>query len=134
MNRLRIILRDNHTLHEMMIGIVAVNAILAIIALFISDRKPALTAVAIGTLTAIIYTIHMAVTVDDALCLDEKGAAAEFRKNMLIRYAFVCVVVAVSFYTKVAHPIFLVLSVITIKAGAYLQPSAHKLIRRRKDN
>ena len=134
MNRLRIILRENHTLHEMMIGIVAVNAVLAIIALYVSNRKTALVAVAIGMMTAIVYTIHMAVTVDDALCLDEKGAAAEFRKNMLIRYMFVCVVVAVSIYTKVAHPIFLVLSVITIKAGAYLQPSVHRIIRRRKDN
>ena len=89
MNRLRIILRDNHTLHEMMIGIAAANAVLAIIALFVGDRKPALSAVAIGMVTAIIYTIHMAVTVDDALCLDEKGAAAELRKNMLIRYLFV---------------------------------------------
>ena len=134
MNRLRIILRENHTLHEMMIGIIAVNIVLAVIAFFVSDRRAALIAVAIGMLTALIYTIHMAVTVDDALCLDEKGAAAELRKNMLIRYMFVCVVVAVSIYTKVAHPIFLVLSVITIKAGAYLQPSVHRIIRRRKDN
>ena len=134
MNRLRIILRENHTLHEMMIGIIAVNAVLAVIAFFVSDRKTALTAVAIGMLTALIYTIHMAVTVDDALCLDEKGAAAELRKNMLIRYAFVCVVVAVSVYTKAAHPIFLVLSVITIKAGAYLQPFVHKLLCGREDN
>ncbi|MBO4267627.1 MAG: ATP synthase subunit I [Lachnospiraceae bacterium] len=134
MNRLRIILRENHTLHEMMTGIAAANAVLAIIALLVDNRRAALTAVAIGTITAIVYTIHMAVTVDDALCLDEKGAAAQLRKNMLIRYLFVCVVVAVSLYTKVADPVFMVISVITIKAGAYLQPFVHRIFSRRKDN
>ena len=134
MNRLRIILRENHTLHEMMTGIAAANAVIAIIALLVDNRRAALTAVAIGTITAIVYTIHMAVTVDDALCLDEKGAAAQLRKNMLIRYLFVCVVVAASLYTKVADPVFMVISVITIKAGAYLQPFVHRIFSRRKDN
>ncbi len=133
MNRLKIILRDNHTLHEMMIGIVIVNIPLAIIALFVSDRQAALCGVAAGVGTALIYVIHMAVTMDDALCLDEKGAASSMRKHMIIRYVFVCAVVAAGTYFKKTHPVFLVLSIITIKAGAYLQPTVHRFIGRRWD-
>ncbi len=133
MNRLKIILRDNHTLHEMMIGIAGVNIILAIIALFVSDTKKALLGVAIGAATALFYVIHMAVTVDDALCLDEKGAASQMRKHMIIRYVIVCVVVALSTYFKTVNPIFLIFSIITIKAGAYLQPTVHKFFGRRWD-
>ncbi len=133
MNRLKIILRDNHTLHEMLLGIVLINIVPAVIALFVSDTKRALLGVAIGAATAMVYTIHMAVTVDDALCLDEKGAASVMRRQMIIRYLFVCVVVALCSYFGITHPVFLIISVITIKAGAYLQPTIHKFLCRRYD-
>ena len=131
MKRLMIILKENQTLHEMMIGIVFANVILAVIAYFMNDRASALYGVLIGSVTAVIFVIHMAVTIDDALCLDEKGATVQFRKNMIIRYVFVCIVVSVAAILKVADPIFLVLSVITIKAGAYLQPCVHRIFNRR---
>ncbi len=134
MKRLKIILRDNHTLHEMMIGIACVNIGLAIIAIFVSDTRKALCGVAIGAATAIYYVIHMAVNLDDALCLDEKGAASQMRKHMIIRYVVVCAVVAISTYFKTVNPVFLILSIITIKAGAYLQPTIHKFFGRRWDN
>lgn len=134
MNRLKIILKEDHTLHEVMIGIIAANVVLALIALLVNDKRHALYAVAIGCMSALIYVIHMAVTVDDALCLDGKGAAAQMRKNMVIRYLFVCVVFGLSVYYKAADPIFLTISLITIKAGAYLQPVIHRHLGRRKDN
>ncbi len=133
MNRLKIILKENHTLHDMMIGILAVNIALAIIALFVSNREKALYAVLIGTVTAIIYVIHMAVSIDDAMCLDEEGAVSQTRIRMLVRYAFVGVVAGVSLYFNIADPIFLTISIITIKAGSYLQPVVHKLFNRRWD-
>lgn len=133
MNRLKLILKENHTLHEMMLGIIAANAVLAIIAVFVSDRNKALIAVLIGTLTALVFVTHMAVTVDDALCLDEKGAVSQMRTQMLVRYVIVAVIVGLSLYFRIADPVFLTVSVLTIKAGAYLQPSVHKLINRRWD-
>ncbi len=129
MKRLAIILKENHTLHEMIIGIVAANILPALATLFVGDRRSAITAVLIGCVTAIIYVIHMAVTIDDALCLDERGAVSSVRKNMVVRYVFVAVVAAVSLYYKIADPVFLVISLITIKAGAYLQPTIHKIMK-----
>ena len=134
MNRLKIILKEDHTLHELMIGITAVNLILAGVALFVNDTRKALYAVLIGYVCALVYVTHMAVTIDDALCLNEKDAVFQTRKQMVIRYMFVCAVVGVSMYFAAADPVFLVLSVISVKAGAYIQPLVHKVLNRRTDN
>ena len=131
MKRLVIILKENQTLHEMMIGITAVNIIPAVIALFTKNTGQALWGVFIGFAVAILFVVHMAVTVDDALCLDEKGAVSQMRKQMIIRYVCVCIVVALCAYYKIADPVFLVISILTIKAGAYLQPTVHRLLNRR---
>ena len=130
MNRIKIILKEDRTLHEMLLGIVAVNIILAVVAMFVPNRKQALYAVLIGTVTAAVYVIHMAVTMDDAMNLDEKSAVVQVRKQMAVRYLIVCVVAGTSLYFRIADPIFLVISVITIKAGAYLQPTIHKILKR----
>ncbi len=134
MKRLLIILSKDHTLHEMMIGITMANIVLAIIALFVPDRRHALYAVAVGLAISLLYVIDMAVTLDDALNLDEKSAVSEVRKHMVIRYVLTGVAVGAVLYFHIADPVFLVLSVITIKAGAYLQPFVHKLLGRRDSN
>ena len=115
----------------MMIGIAVINIILAVIALLTKNKSFALLGVFIGFAVAILFVIHMAVTVDDALCLDEKGAVSQMRKQMIIRYVCVCAVVALCAYYRIADPIFLVISILTIKAGAYLQPTVHRLLNRR---
>ena len=134
MKRLLIILSKDHTLHEMMIGITMANIVLVIIALFVPDRRHALYAVAVGLAISLLYVIHMAVTLDDALNLDEKSAVSEVRKHMVIIYVLTGVAVGAVLYFHIADPVFLVLSVITIKAGAYLQPFVHKLLGRRDSN
>lgn len=133
MNRLKIILKEDHTLHEMMIGIIAANVIIAAFSFLAADQRKALYAIAVGLVTDLLYVIHMAVTIDDAMCLDEKGAAVSMRKHMIIRYVFVCAVVASVIYFKIADPVFLVISIIMIKAGPYLQPLVHRSLNRRKD-
>ena len=134
MNRLRIILTENETLHEMLLGIGFCNLLLLLIGLIVcTDKRSAALGVLIGFLVACFYAIHMAVTIDDALCLDERGAAAVLRKNMLIRYAVVCLVVAAIGYFRFANPILCIFSCLTIKPGAYMQPFVHSKILKRSD-
>lgn len=131
MNRVKIILKENRTLHEMLIGLVLSNLVILLIGLIVtSDRLQALLGVLIGFWVAVLYTVHMAVTLDDALCLDEKGAASQLRKHMLIRYGFVCVIIAVVSYFGIGNPVLCIISVLTVKLGAYLQPIVHKLFTR----
>lgn len=135
MNRLRIILRENKTLHEMLIGVLAANILILLIGLVACDDKlMAAIGVAEGAAVAVFYCIHMAVTIDDALCLDERGAASVMRKNMLIRYMVVCVVVAVVCYTEYGNPVLCIFSCLTVKLGAYLQPVIHRILNRSTNN
>lgn len=134
MNRLRIILKENDTLKEMFLGIIFSNLVLLLIAVIVSNNKLiALLGVIEGMVIAIIYSVHMAVTIDDALNLDEKGAMAQMRKSMLVRYFGVCILVGLICYFRIGDPIFCILSCLTIKLGAYLQPTVHKFINRSKD-
>ena len=134
MKRLRIILQENKTLHEMLIGVLTANLVILLIGLIAcTDRPMAALGVAEGAAVAVFYCIHMAVTIDDALCLDERGAASVMRKNMLIRYMVVCVVVAVVCYTEYGNPVLCIFSCLTVKLGAYLQPVVHKILNRSED-
>lgn len=130
MNRIRIILIENHTLHEMLIGIVLSNFFLALIGVILSeDKMKALIGVCCGMVIACIYVIYMAVSIDDALCLDEKGAAASMRKHMLIRYALVFVLAGCVCYFQIGSPVLCILGILTVKLGAYMQPGIHKIIK-----
>lgn len=134
MNRIRLILTENRTLHEMLIGILVSNFVIALIGVIVSSQKvQALLGVLFGMMIACFYVIHMAVTLDDALCLDEKGASTEIRKNMLIRYFVTFVVAGCVCYFKWGNPVLCILSILTIKTGAYLQPVIHKLINGGED-
>lgn len=135
MNRLRIILSSNRTLHEMLIGVALSNIVILLIGLIAcQDKIKAIIGVVAGCAVAVVYLVHMAVTIDDALCLDEKGAAAQMRKNMMIRYLIVCVIVGGVCYFEIANPVLCVLSCLTVKTGAYMQPIIHnKLFRSEVD-
>lgn len=130
MNRIRIILTENHTLHEMLIGVLLSNVILAVVGVLVTDDKPkALIGVLCGMVIACFYVIHMAVTLDDALCLSEKEAASQLRKHMLIRYLFVLVTAGCVCYFGIGNPVLCILSILTVKTGAYFQPLIHKIIK-----
>lgn len=134
MNRVRIILRENKTLHEMLLGLTLSNLVILIIGLIIaSDKFFATLGVLEGYLVAVFYVIHMAVTLDDTMCLDEKGAVSQMRKHMMIRYALVCIVVAVVSQFKLGNPILCILSILTVKLGAYLQPLVHRILTRSEE-
>lgn len=131
MNRLKIILATNKTLHEMLVGVLLSNIVILIVSLILFDDKiKVLIGVLAGCLVAVFYCTHMAVTIDDAMCLDEKGAMAQMRKHMIIRYIVVCVVVGTLCYFELANPVCCVLSCLTVKLGAYLQPVVHNKIFR----
>ena len=130
MNRIRIILSGDHTLHELLLGIAAGNVVLTVISGIVAEDKiKALLGIFVGMLLACFYIIHMAITMDDALCLDEKGAASELRKHMLIRYMVVFIVTTAVCYFKLVNPVTCILGILTVKIGVYLQPLMHKLIK-----
>lgn len=134
MNRIRIILRENTTLWEMLIGVAVSDLLLLIGALiFTDDKLMSSLGVIEGMILACYYCIHMAVAIDDALCLDEKGATAQMQKHMIIRYVVVCVTVALVAILHIGDPIFCVVACLFVKIGAYMQPFVHKILHRSEE-
>lgn len=123
------VIRENRTLKEMILGIVVSGALVALACAFLS--KNVLTDIIgllLGIAGAVFMVIHMAVTIEDAVLLGEKGAIAYTRKMTYIRYAVVCVIVIVVGITKIGSPVMCVIGVMLLKAGAYLQPLAHRIL------
>ena len=134
MNRVKIILRENRTLHEMLVGLLLSDIVILIIGLVFAKAKGlAFLGVLEGFLVACFYVIHMAVTLDDTMCLDEKGAMSQMRKHMMIRYAIVCIVVALVSHFGLGNPILCIFSILTVKLGAYLQPVVHRKLTRSEE-
>ena len=82
----------------------------------------------IGILLAGFLAWHMWKTIDEALDMGEAGAQKIMRKQSMIRYIVIIVVLAVLMCTEAANPLAAFLGVMTLKVAAYLQPVTHKAI------
>jgi len=121
-------LRNNRTLREMLIGIVASGIVVAVFCLvFAKNVLFNITGLGLGMIGAFFMAIHIACTLEDVVILDEKGAVSYMRKMTYIRYAVVCVLVVLVGVLKIGSPVMCVIGVMLLKAGAYLQPITHKI-------
>ena len=124
------ILRENKTLRELLAAIVFCGALTAgIIAIFASSRVYYLLGLLIGVIGAVFMACHIAYSLEDAVMLNEKDAAAYTRKMTFIRYFVVCALVILTGVTDFASPVTCIIGVLLLKAGAYLQPTVHKLLK-----
>lgn len=123
-----ITLRENKTLHELLVGIGVVFAIIAVLlAVFAADRTYYLIGLLLGMLGAVFMAWHMAYSIEDAVMLNENDAAAYTRKMTLIRYFVACAVVVLVGVFDIGSPITCVVGILLLKPGAYLQPLVHRI-------
>ena len=122
------VIRNNKTLREMLVGITIVGITAEVLCLLFSkDVLFNCIGLAIGIAGAFFMVIHMAITIEDAVLLDEKGAIAYSRKMTCIRYAVICALVVATGVLKLGSPVMCVIGVLMLKFGAYLQPFVHRL-------
>ena len=124
-----ITLRENKTLQEMLAGIGAAG-ILAVILCLIFSKDPLylITGLLAGILGAAFMAVHMAYTIEDAVMLSEKDAAAYSRKMTFIRYGIACILVVGIGVSDIGHPVMTVIGLLLLKAGAYMQPLVHIIL------
>ncbi len=122
------ILKENETLQELIMGILAYGILVQVIlAAFFPLRIFRAVGLWTGLLCAAAMAVHMAWCLEKIVTLDEKGATAYVRKTTLLRYLGVCVVLSVIALTKTGDPVSFVLGALGLKIGAYLQPLTHKI-------
>lgn len=79
-----------------------------------------------GGLMACILAIHMWKALNKAFLCDEKTAVKIMSGGYLIRYVLTAAYLVFLFYTGVGYVLAGFLGVMSLKAGAYLQPLIHK--------
>jgi NADH:ubiquinone oxidoreductase subunit 2 (subunit N) len=115
--------RINTALPGLLCGIILFGIICQIIGLFFVDDKANYSiGLWIGVLTAIFMAFHMAVCLNKAVELGEKGAQTSATRNNIIRYLVVVIVLGVLMMTNIGNPLSAFLGVMGLKFAAYLQP------------
>lgn len=122
------LLKDNKTLLELIIGIIAYNLVIQIVlAIFFEQKLYCAIGLWSGALTASLMAIHMAYCLEKTLSLDEKGAGGFSKRMTIVRYIGVCVILALIGVFKLGNPLCFVFGALGLKFGAYLQPLTHRL-------
>ena len=130
-SKIRTMFRENETLREMIPGMLAYGLLIQIIvAVFFPLRLYRAIGLWAGILCGVAMAVHMAFCLEKIVMLDEKGATAYARKTTLLRYGCVCLVLILIAFLKVGDPVTMVLGILGLKIGAYLQPVVHSIIRK----
>lgn len=117
------------TLKELFIGIVTAGILFQVtIVWFVKNKASYSAGLWIGALLAAFLAWHMWKTLNEALDLGAEGAEKIMRKQSLLRYGAVILVLAVLMCTEIVNPLAAFLGVMTLKVAAYLQPITHKVI------
>lgn len=125
------------TLFEMAFGFVIYECILAAVLLIISkitgySQLSLYLGYIIGIVLAVYILLDMAVTIENVIDLKDPDYAR--KKTMLhagIRKAVLIAVIVIALNLKFINAMAIVLTLFGIKAGAYLQPYANKIYKKR---
>ena len=125
------------TLFEMVFGFVIYECILAVVLLIISKITGySLLSLYLGYIIGIVLAVYilldMAVTIENVIDLKDPDYAR--KKTMLhagIRKAVLIAVIVIALNLKFINTMAIVLTLFGIKAGAYLQPYANKIYKKR---
>lgn len=121
----------NETLQELLAGIFVLGLLFQVtLVWFIKDRLGFSLGLWLGVLAAAFMAVHMWRGLDAALDLGEGGAPNAMKKQSLLRYGAVLVLLGVLMVTEAANPLAAFLGIMTLKAAAYLQPFTHKWMKK----
>ncbi len=121
------------TLLEMAFGFVIYEIILAVVFSILSKTAgysfvSLFLGYTVGIILSVYIILDMAITIENVIDLNDPAYAQ--KKTMLhagIRKAVLIAVIVVALNLKFINTIAIVLTLFGIKAGAYLQPYAHKI-------
>lgn len=120
------------TLKELLCGMICYGVAAQIICLLIDRNHLMYTSLGlwIGVGAGALMGIHMKRNIEDALDYDERGAVKHMRKGYVFRYAVVALLFGATVYFEIGNPITLLVGVMGLKIGAYIQPMTHKVLQK----
>ena len=128
--------RNNRTLTELFIGIGIFTVLCQaafIVSCAFSDvyKNHALyysSGLLIGAVVAVLCACHMSRSLNTALSFDSDSASKIVRKDSIIRYAVIAIILGVMMILDFASPLSAFLGIMGLKAGAYMNPFAKKIL------
>lgn len=119
----------DETLKELLCGMLCYGAAAQIICLIVDTERLLYTSIGlwIGIGAGALMGVHMKRTIEDALDYDERGAVKHMRKGYALRYVLVAILFGATIYYEVGNPITLLVGVMGLKIGAYIQPITHRV-------
>ena len=124
----------DETLKELLCGMFFYGVAAQIICFILDMERLLYTSLGlwIGVGAAALMSVHMKRNIEDALDFDERGAVKHMRKGYVFRYALVAFLFGVVIYMHIGNPITLLVGVMGLKIGAYIQPITHKVLQKFK--
>ena len=119
----------NETLKDLIIGIVLSMIVVCIIGALVSNNKVAfILGDILGSIIAILLSIHLNATIARALDMNEEGAAKYTKKMSILRLIIMgCAVVVALTLPEV----FNLIGILGLKISAYLQPLTNRFITKK---
>ena len=120
---------NNVTLIEMWAGTILFGVLCQVsMVWFLKDKSGYSLGLWLGIMAAILTTLHLSITLDKALDLDEGSAKKHMVIQNLVRYFGLIIFLVILMITDFANPLAAVLGLMGVKAGAYMQPFFHNVI------
>jgi len=124
----------NAVLFEMISGVVIFGLICQMtIVWFLTDKMSFSLGLLLGIIVAVGYTIHMWWSIGQYLYMGTHAPGLA-RKHMAIRYMVVALVLGAAAMINQLEFLAVVLGVLGIKVGAFMQPLLRKVIKRGNEN
>lgn len=123
----------NNALPGLLAGIVIFGVASQIVGVFLVTEKANYSiGLWMGVLVAMFMAVHMALSLNNALDYDEKGAQTLVTRQNIIRYLIVVLIMGILMVTNIGNPIAAFVGVMGLKVSAYLQPIFQKLSQKKK--
>lgn len=126
-------MKKNRTLLELLIGVVLVGVFSQIVCLIFFKRH---LYHAVGLWTGILISIGMAIhmqrSIEDGLDILGEAGVKHMKKAYMARTAVAVVIMAMVMYFDLGNPLTILVGVIALKLAVYLQPTVHKVLKKRK--
>lgn len=86
---------------------------------------------AYGVMLSVMMVIHMSISIEQAMCFNEKGADKHVKKTAVIRLV-VCGIALIIFAALASKCIVgMLFGIMALKVSAYIQPLTHKVLARK---
>ena len=125
--------RLNEALPGLVLGIIIYGILLQVTVVWLVDDKLRYsTGLWIGIGCALFMAIHMAMSIEDAVCIGtEDGAKKKTIASAMFRYVVVLVVLVVMCYFHLGSILPAFFGVLGLKFSAYAQPLLYRLRKKR---